>query len=73
MTGPEDLSSIASRRLQELRVHRTGPGRWVLRVGDETRTCAESDLAEALRQALGLAMADAIALAATLRADAPDV
>ena len=67
--GPEDLSSTASQRLQELQVHRTAPGRWVLQVGDEIRTCAERDLPEALRQALGLGMADAIALAAALRAD----
>jgi hypothetical protein len=69
VSGPDDLSSTASQRLQELQVHRTTPGRWVLQVGDEIRTCAERDLPDALRQALGLAMEDAIALAKTLRAD----
>ena len=51
-------------------MHRSGPGRYVLRVGDEVRACTERDLPDALRQSLGLGMEDAIALAKTLRADA---
>jgi hypothetical protein len=72
VSGHDDHSSTASQRLQELQVHRAARGRWVLQVGDEIRTCAERDLPEALRQALGLGMQDAIALATTLRSDARD-
>jgi hypothetical protein len=49
-----------------LRVER---GHYVLQVGDEIRTCAERDLAAALRQSLGLGVEDARVLADTLRAD----
>jgi len=51
-------------------VHRSAPGRYVLRVGDEIRACSERDLPDALRQSLGLGIEDAIALAKTLRRDA---
>jgi hypothetical protein len=65
----DDHAPTASQRLQEIEVHRSGRGRFVLRVGDEIRTCADRDLPQALRQALGLAMEDARALAAELRAN----
>ena len=70
MASPDDETSTASERRQEIEVHRSGPGRFVLRVGDEVRTCAERELPDALRQALGLGLEDARALADTLRADA---
>jgi predicted nucleic acid-binding protein len=66
----DDHAQTASQRRQEIEVHRSGPGRFVLRVGDEVRACADRDLADALRQALGLGVEDAVVLAATLRADA---
>ena len=68
---PDDQSPTTAERRQEIQVHRSGPGRYVLRVGDEIRTCSERDLPDALRQSLGLGIEDAIALAKTLRADAP--
>jgi hypothetical protein len=67
---PDDQSPTAAQRRQEIQVHRSGPGRYVLRVGDEVRACAERDLPDALRQSLGLGMEDAIALAQALRRDA---
>lgn len=66
----DDQSPTASQRRHEIEVHLSAPGRYVLRVGDEVRTCAERDLPDALRQALGLGREDARALADTLRADA---
>jgi hypothetical protein len=66
---PDDQTPTAAQRLQGLEVRRMGRGRFVLRVGDEIRTCADRDLPQALRQALGLAMEDARALAAELRAN----
>jgi predicted nucleic acid-binding protein len=66
----DEHAPTASERRQEIQVHRSGPGRYVLRVGDEVRACAERDLPEALRQSLGLGIEDALALAKTLRADA---
>jgi hypothetical protein len=68
----DDHAPTASQRLQEIEVHRSGPGRFVLRVGDEVRACADRDLADALRQAHGLGVQDAVALADTLRADVGD-
>jgi hypothetical protein len=53
-------------------VHRVRRGRYVLHAGDELRECADRDLEEALRQALGLDRADAEALAAAVRAGARD-
>jgi hypothetical protein len=69
---PDEQASTASERLLGIEVHRSGPGRWVLKVGDEVRACAERDLPDALRQALGLGREDARALADALRADARD-
>jgi hypothetical protein len=66
----DDQTPTASERLQEIQVQRSGPGRYVLRVGDEVRTCAERDLPGALRQSLGLGHEDARALAEALREDA---
>jgi predicted nucleic acid-binding protein len=66
----DDQSPTAAERRQEIQVHRSGPGRYVLRVGDEIRACSERDLPDALRQSLGLGIEDAIALAKTLRRDA---
>jgi hypothetical protein len=68
----DDHAPTASQRLQEIEVHRSAPGRFVLRVGDEVRACVDRDLADALRQALGLGVEDAVALADTLRADVAD-
>ncbi len=70
MPRPDDHTSTASERRQEIQVHRSGPGRYVLRVGDEIRQCSERDLPDALRQSLGLGMEDALALARALRTDA---
>ena len=67
---PDDPSPTAAERRQEIQVHRSSPGRYVLRVGDEVRACSDRDLPDALRQALGLGIDDAIALAKTLRNDA---
>jgi hypothetical protein len=66
---PDDSIPTKAERRQEIRVHRSGPGNYVLRVGDELRVCAERDLPDALRQSLGLAHEDARALADALRAD----
>jgi hypothetical protein len=68
---PDETPTKAERR-QEIQVHRSGPGRYVLRVGDEIRACAERDLPDALRQSLGLGHEDARALADALRADVRD-
>ncbi len=65
----DDPRPTAAERRQEIQVHRSGQGRYVLRVGDEVRACAERDLPDALRQSLGLGIEDAIALAKTLKAD----
>ena len=70
MAGPDDHAPTAPGRQAEIHVHRLRGGRYVLQVGDEMRTCAERDLAGALRQALGLGLEDAQALAETLKADA---
>jgi predicted nucleic acid-binding protein len=70
VSRPDDPTPTAAERRQEIQVHRSGPGRYVLRVGDEVRACSERDLPDALRQSLGLGIEDAIALARTLRADA---
>jgi hypothetical protein len=67
---PDDHIRTASPRKQEIQVLRVERGRYVLQVGDEIRTCAERDLADALRQSLGLGHEDARVLAETLRADA---
>jgi hypothetical protein len=67
---PDDPIPTASRCRQEIHVHRTGPGKYVLTVGDEIRMCAERDLPDALRQSLGLGLEDARVLADALRADA---
>jgi hypothetical protein len=66
---PDDPTPTAAEKLG-LEVRRAGGGRFVLRVGDEVRTCADRDLPEALRQALGLGIEDARALARELRANA---
>jgi hypothetical protein len=67
---PDDHTPTASSaRTHEIHVLRVEHGRYVLQVGDEIRTCAERDLADALRQSLGLGVEDARVLAATLRAD----
>jgi hypothetical protein len=68
VSGPDEQTSTTERK-QEIQVQRTGPGRYVLRVGDEVRACAERDLPEALRQSLGLGRDDALALAEVLRND----
>jgi ornithine cyclodeaminase/alanine dehydrogenase-like protein (mu-crystallin family) len=60
---PDDPSPTAAERRQEIQVHRSGPGRYVLRVGDEVRACTERDLPDALRQSLGLGIED-VAVAA---------
>ena len=70
MARPDDHTSMASARQHEIQVHRIARNRYVLQVGDEVRTCAERDLPDALRQALGLGLEDARVLAETLRADA---
>ena len=74
VSGPDEQTyepvPTGTERKQEIQVHRSGPGRYVLRVGDEMRACSERDLPDALRQALGLGLEDARALADALRADA---
>ena len=70
MSSSDDQTPTAAERRQEIEVHRSAPGRYVLRVGDEIRACSERDLPDALRQSLGLGIEDAIALAKTLRRDA---
>jgi hypothetical protein len=70
VAASDDQSPTASERLQEIHVQRCGPGRFVLRVGDEVRVCSERDLPGALRQSLGLGHEDARALADALREDA---
>jgi hypothetical protein len=67
---PDDPTRTTAPRTREVRVLRIEHGRYVLQVGDEIRTCAERDLAEALRQSLGLGYEDAGVLADTVRADA---
>jgi hypothetical protein len=68
---PDDQTPTASTpRSHEIRVLRVERGDYVLQVGDEIRVCAERDLADALRQSLGLGLEDARVLAETLRADA---
>jgi hypothetical protein len=67
---PDDQTPTASARQHEIHVRRIARARYVLQVGDEVRTCAERDLPDALRQALGLGLEDARVLAETLRADA---
>ena len=70
MARPDDQTPTASPRQHEVHVHRIAHGRYVLRVGDEVRTCADRDLPDALRQSLGLGREDAWVLAETLRAEA---
>jgi hypothetical protein len=68
---PEDQTPTASSPdTHEIRVLRVERGTYVLQVGDEIRSCAERDLADALRQSLGLGILDARVLAETLRRDA---
>jgi hypothetical protein len=69
---PDEPIPTKAERRQEIEVHRAGPGRYVLRVGDELRVCAERELPDALRQSLGLGHEDARALADALRADVRD-
>jgi hypothetical protein len=66
----EDPTPTPTARTRELQVLRTDAGQFVLRVGDEVRACSERELPEALRQSLGLAVDDALALAAAVRRDA---
>ena len=70
MPSSDDHGSTASERLHELEVHRSAPGRYVLRVGDEIRACSDRELPDALQQALGLGMEDALALARAVRSNA---